>query len=357
MVEQFIGPAHFASGQALTKVLGDRPCFVSVLGEFGLTLQQISDQRASAPDKMLKKVLLDLYGKSGWNHMLRSSVYSDAEKNTKIIQSPNVTILGESTPETFFEGLDISHVAEGLIPRFSIMEYTGGRPARNRNANCPPPKDLVQKFADLVTVALTTSNNNSCCQIKMDENGMRMLDDFDVKADRIMNSSHNEVDLQLWNRAHLKALKLAGLIAVGIHPHNPIVTAEVARWAIDFVVRDVELICARFRTGNVGVGDSKQVHDLKRAIEVYFQETPAWVLREPEMARLLAQRIVPYKFLSRQLISVASFRKDKVGATHAIKRTVQNMVDSGNLVELSKQDRTAGQNFTGVVYTVGNSWS
>lgn len=356
MADGFMGPAAFASGQALVRVLSDRPCFVSVLGEFGLTLQELSDHRANSAQKMLKKVLLDLYGKSGWNRMLRASVYSDTEKNTAIVQAPNLTILGESTPETFFDGLDASHIAEGLIPRFSIMEYTGDRPTRNPHANQPPHKNLAQKFADLVTISLTTTNNGSCCQVQLDDHSLALLDDFDTRADTTMNASKMDVEMQLWNRAHLKALKLSALLAVGINPHKPIVTADLARWAIDFVVRDVELVTARFRTGNIGTGDSKQLNDLKKAVENYFSTQSTHTKKEGRFRSLWESKIVPYAYLMQRTAAVASFRLDKMGSTHALRRNVQTMIDSGMLVEISKQVLAEKYKFSGVAYGIGNHW-
>ena len=64
MIDEFIGPSAFASGQALVRVLDQHPCFVSILGEFGLTLQQLCSPNANAAQVMLKKVLLDIYAKS-----------------------------------------------------------------------------------------------------------------------------------------------------------------------------------------------------------------------------------------------------------------------------------------------------
>jgi hypothetical protein len=246
MVEQFLGPAAFASGQALIKVLNEKPCFVSVLGEFGLTLQQLSDARANSAEKMLRKVLLDLYAKSGWHSVLRSSVYSDIEKNTNLIQAPNVTILGESTPETFFDGLDASHISEGLIPRFSVIEYTGLRPPRNKHCHVTPDAELIQRFADLCAVSITTTNNNVCINVQFDDHSLRLLDEFDVRADAIMNESKVDVEAQVWNRAHLKALKLAASLAVGVNAHQPVVTNDLAQWAIAFVTRDCTLLAGRF---------------------------------------------------------------------------------------------------------------
>lgn len=356
MADQFLGPAAFASGQALVKVLNDRPCFISVLGEFGLTLQQLSDHRANSAQVMLRKVLLDLYAKSGWNRTLRSSVYSDTEKNTKIIQAPNVTILGESTPETFYDGMDTSHIAEGLIPRFSILEYNGDRPARNRSANMPPSLPLAQRFSDLIAVALTTTNNNTCCPVAIDAQGLALLDDFDTEADAIMNGSKHEAETQLWNRAHLKALKLAALLAVGVNPHQPTVTALTAQWAIDFTRRDVQCVARRFMDGDVGQGDGKQYHDLRRAIELYFENPPKAVMVDHIGRQMHADKIIPYRYLSQRTASVASFRTDKQGASAALKRAIQRMLDSGMILEIPKLQLQQKYNCSGVAYGISTSW-
>lgn len=350
MASQFLGPATFASGQALVKVLNDRPCFVSVLGEFGLTLQQLSDHRANSAQLMLRKVLLDLYAKSGWNRTLQSSVYSDIEKNTKIIQAPNVTILGESTPETFFDGLDASHIAEGLIPRFLVIEYNGDRPARNRNANVPPSPELAQRFADLIAIAMTTTNNHTCCPVQLDAEALKLLDDFDTEADRIMNSSKHDVEMQLWNRAHLKALKLAALVAVGINPHSPVVTGDAARWAIAFTRQDVEGVAKRFKDGDVGQGDSKQLHDLKRVILNYLKA--ASPIGEESLHYLHKEKLIPYRHLSHRCANIASFRADRMGATSALKRAIQTMIESGMLIEIPKQDLYKRFNYSGVAYGI-----
>lgn len=102
VADQFLGPRQFASGQAMVRLLTEKPCFVSVLGEFGLTLKQICDPRANGSQIELKRVLLELYSKSGHNSVLRQAVYSDNNKNVGLVNAPAVTLLGETTPEAFF---------------------------------------------------------------------------------------------------------------------------------------------------------------------------------------------------------------------------------------------------------------
>lgn len=356
MVDQFIGPSAFASGQALIKVLDDRPCFVSVLGEFGLTLQQLCDPRASSPQIMLKKVLLDLYSKSGWNKVLRSSVYSDTDKNTKIVQAPNVTILGESTPESFFEGLDSIHIAEGLIPRFSVIEYTGPRPPRNRNANQPPSQQLVARFSELVAVSLTTANNGTCANVQMDSIAIQLMDEFDAKADGMINAAGSDVDMQLWNRAHLKALKLAAVIAVGCNPHAPVVTPDIARWSIDFVERDVAVMTTRFQRGEVGVGDHRHEVDIRKAVENYLAMSESQRLQYKTPKSLLNQPVVPFHYLRRKLRLLSAFKNDRRGVARALEDSLKDMVKAEILRQVPPQQAMEKFGVTTELYVKGPTW-
>jgi hypothetical protein len=356
MVDQFIGPSAFASGQALIKVLDDRPCFVSVLGEFGLTLQQLCDPRASSPQIMLKKVLLDLYSKSGWNKVLRSSVYSDTDKNTKIVQAPNVTILGESTPESFFEGLDSIHIAEGLIPRFSVIEYTGPRPPRNRNANQPPSQQLVARFSELVAVSLTTANNGTCANVQMESPAIQLLDEFDAKADGMINAAGSDVDMQLWNRAHLKALKLAAVIAVGCNPHAPVVTPDIARWSIDFVERDVAVMTTRFQRGEVGVGDHRHEVDIRKAVEAYLAMSDSQRLQYKTPKSLLNQPVVPFHYLRRKLRLLSAFKNDRRGVARALEDSLKDMVKAEILRQVPPQQAMEKFGVTTELYVKGPTW-
>jgi len=332
-IDSFIGPAVFSSGQALIKMLGEKPCFVSVLGEFGLTLQQISHPRATSSEKTLKKVLLDLFNKSGKKDVLRGSVYSDTDKNTKAVQSPAVTIFGESTPESFFEGLDVSNIAEGLIPRFTIVEYTGKRPPMNDNPVSEPSMDLIKAFSNIVAQSLTLQNKLATIDVKISPEAELVLKAYCKYADKVMNSANNEVEMQLWNRAHLKALKTAAVLAVGLNYIEPIITLECANWAMRFIDQDIKSISHRFSIGDIGVGDSKQRADIKKIIATYKLDQKATSAYKviPQMQR---DYIIPLGYLSRRCLALTSFRNDRLGANRALSETIRNMVEQSMLVEI-----------------------
>lgn len=356
MADQFMGPGAYASGQALIRVLDKKPCFVSVLGEVGLTLQQLCDPRAPAATIMLKKVLLDLYSKSGWNKVLQPSVYSDQEKNTMPVRAPNVTILGESTPETFYGKLDQTHIAEGLVPRFIVLEYQGKRPPRNPNAFFAPPESLVNKVCDLITTALSCEQNNSCAPVQLDPVATQILADFDKYADSQINGTNQDIQMQLWNRAHLKALKLSALIAVGVNHHQPIVTREMAQWACQLVTDEVTVVLDRFTSGDVGTGDHKQESDLRAGIKAYLQMTADQRKGYKISDKLASEPIIPYTFLSRWCKQRTSFKEDRRGANVAIQMALDEMVKA-DVIGLMPVDQTRRLYRTSTpIYVLGQAW-
>lgn len=356
MADKFIGPAAFASGQALVKILDKEPCFVSVLGEFGLTLQQICDPQAPGPLVMLKRVLLDIYAKSGHNKMLRSSVYSDSDKNTRIVQAPNVTILGESTPETFFSGLDMSHIAEGLIPRFTIIEYDGLRPAPNPHAFHPPSPELIQEFGELVTVAVNTSQNHTCARVSISPEALAIFDRINAEADSRINQTAVDTEAELWNRAHLKAMKLAALVAVGINPHSPNVTASVAEWACGIIRKEIGDMMKRFAVGDVGSGEAKQEAEVRRLFNHFQSLSHDQRAAHRCPAALMASQVCPHAFLTVYVRRLACFKGDKRGPTRALQELLSDMVKREVLEMVPLQQLKAEFGMKSPIYYPGPAW-
>lgn len=347
--DRFLGPAHFSSGPALVKQFQERPCFMSVLGEFGHRLKAMTHPRANGAEKTLMAAMLDIYSKSGWGQMLRSSVYSDKEKNTSIVHAPALTLLGETEPDGFFAGLDEGTIASGFLPRFTVIEYKGDRPARNKNAWTAPPAELVTRVADLCATVLSMEQNATCTVVQVDAAAAKALDIFDEFADTQMRGSA-EVNRQLWNRAHLKALRLSALIAVGVNPYNATVTHAEAQWAIDLVKRDIACLLDRFAVGDVGEGDSKLLADITTVIRKYLVDPgDAWEAYH-------ARGCIPMRFLQQRSGNRSAFKNHKLGANRALKDTLASMVEAGLLVQVAKKQAEEWFKTSSLVYAIGDHW-
>ena len=237
-------------------------------------------------------------------------------------------------------------MSDGLWPRFTTLEYHGPRPPFNRDhASVVPSMHLVDWFAALSDTSLKLNAHNQALDVTYTPEAEAFLNQVDKYADDEINNSEREVIKQLWNRAHIKTLKLAALVAVGCVDFNseqqqPVITLEVAQWAYDIISRDVRSITRKFEMGEVGNNseESKQVTDLIAAVVKYVRGSYDDVKRYGPSQELHDAKVIPYQYLQRKLVALASFRHDRVGSTNAIKRTIAMLIDEGALVEVGRAD-------------------
>lgn len=348
--QTFLGPSRFASGQALNKRFQKQPCFVSILGEFGDTLKRLSGNRASSADIALLSEMKDMYHKSGADQMLRSTVHSDSEKNTADVQSPALSLLGETAPEPFFASLDESLISSGFLPRFTVIEYSGERPARNPKPLAMPPAELVTAMGNLIAGALQMQQNRTVLVAQTSPEALAELDKFDAWVDGQIRGQ-GEVVRQLWNRAHIKALRLSALVAVGVNPLDVVVAHAHAVWAVELVKRDVSILLSRFQTGNVGEGDAKLQSDLREVITKYMTEG------HKDWTDYHQQGCVTGVYLARQTASRAAFRNRQGGSNKALKDVLASMVEYGVLIQLEKKDSYNRFRSQAAVYALGEHWN
>lgn len=336
---EFIGPSELASGQALLKQVAKTPCFVSIIGEFGLKMQQLANPRASTSEIMLKKVLLDLYNKSGKLDMVGSTAHADKSKDTESVRAPNVTLMGEATPHTFYSVLDEGLITDGLLPRFLIIEYRGPRVPRNKFAkDAVPDETLVDKIADTMVFSFSLQRENEAHDVGYTADALQFLDSIDTMADSVINSTQDDALRDLWNRAHIKTLKLAALVAVGVNPVNPVIDLAAAQWAYNLVAVDILGIVQRFSAGEVGKNteESQQTRVLKKLFIDYLRKNHNEVSNYGVDKEMHADKIVPYVYLARRGLIIKEFKNDKMGAANALKRALQLLLDSGEVQEVGR---------------------
>lgn len=358
---EFIGPGEIASPQALTKFLGKVPSFVSIVGEFGMTLKMLSDPRAPAHLVGLRKAMLNLYNKSGQSSTLEASIFADSEKNSKVVQAPNYSMVGESTPETFYEVLDDTMVNDGLLPRMSIIEYTGIRvPLNEGHGKIQPDFRLVERVAQMCAHAMMLNGAHKAVDLKFTDEADAIQRRFNVICDQHMNPGKDGVPkrnviVNLWNRAHIKALKLAAVVAVGCNLYDPVIDAEMMQWAIRICVADANAMSNRFEKGEVGTHseESKQTADMRRIVKEYVTRPWSEIMKYGGSANMHSERVIPLVYVSRRLASMSHFKNDRSGATMAIKKCLQNLIDMGDLVEITPQERVKRSLGSGKSFFIG----
>ena len=338
----FIGPSNIASPQALTKFLAKKPSVVSIIGEFAIYYKNMTSVRASSHDTGLMRLLLDLYNKSGYGQSVGSHIYSDADKNTQVVQAPAFSILAESVPETFYESLNETMIISGLLPRFLIIDYKGEDVAPNKAAaTVVPTEDLITKLQTLMNVVMTSNKNGAVTYVEQSDEGRKLLDDFELYADG-KKRGQREVVKGLWTRAYMKAIRLASVVAIGINSYHPVIDEVCANWAIRLVSHDVEQMVKKFENGEVGENthEEGQLNSVVRLINRFIKEPWDKIAKTTgtKLQPLHAAKLVPYTFLQKSTAAYPMFKNDKIGATQALKRAVRTLCERGDLQPVPKQD-------------------
>ena len=352
--DKFIGPADMASGQGLLRDLSSRqpPCYVAIVGEFTLKLKQLAKPNASSAEMALLRVLLDAYNKSGSGQFIGATVYSNTANNTGRIDMPALSIIGEGTNDTFNDVVDEHMIANGLLARFNIIEYSGPRPRRNRNAPfAMPDAHMMTRLAALVKKCVSDNLANRVTVVGIEHDAEAFLDALDEYADDQINASGSPVTKHLWNRAHKKALKLSALLAVGCDHDRPVVTLEHATWARQQVERDIRRLISKFEEGDVGsaVGDAmlQQTKVLKAFNECLAKPFDQLGQIYGGTVEMHAAGIVTHKYIFNRCNNLKIFREDRRTSKFALEAAIQGLIDNGEIVRRPghQVERGCGRSF------------
>ena len=339
----FIGPSRISSPQALVKFLSKTSnSFVSILGEFADTLKRMSNDSRNPIQQDVRIAMLDLYNKSGAGDVLGSLIYSDKDKNTDAFNSPAFSVIGEATPEKFYELLSKSMIDEGLLPRCTIIEYHGNRTQLNEyHDKAVPSQQLIDRFSALCAYALQLNNGNNVITVGMDKDAEKLINEFNIKCDNEVNKG-DSIAGELWSRAHVKVLKLAASLAVGVNYIQPVINVECATWALQLITQDVLNLLGRFESGEIGVNNvqNDQATDIKKVIKKYVTGTWDDAKKYAGCSEaLFVLKVIPHSYITACCRQRASFKNDKLGPVNAITNCVKSLIDCGEIVELSPLDK------------------
>lgn len=149
-LDKLIGPGEVTSGSAIEKAVRREPCFIMPWDEIGVVLQSVNGRTASSWAQTIRKVLLELYGLS--TGIWTGKEHADPKREAATpIHCPTVSLLGMTTPTTFYKGLTEESLSDGFVARLTVIEALN-RPDRHV---APPlivtPPSLVAALKQVTT--------------------------------------------------------------------------------------------------------------------------------------------------------------------------------------------------------------
>jgi hypothetical protein len=249
-----IGPNDVSSDSAIEYVLRHQPCLVLPLDEFGMVLSA-SGKMADPYAKARRKSLLELYSSStgDWVAKVRAADAGKKDKPPKpAILYPTLSVLGTTTPSTFYNGLEGDAFTSGLMARLLVISIEKP-PAIQALEGLPEMPD--QLIADLQqALALIPSAGTLAESLKQDTTMKPRLIAAtwvdDSAKDRLMKIRYwaREIGIEddrrglIVNRAGDYTSKLATIRALSRDPSMPLVTVEDIDWAFGIVLGSIATV-------------------------------------------------------------------------------------------------------------------
>ena len=355
-IANFISFDEHASGQGLLRAVAERPSHVAVMGEFGRRLKAITT-RDEGPLATYRTYLTNLYQKSGQGSSAGGLRYSDNERNVTINGAVAFSLVGETTPGTFYESLDTTVMEDGFLSRFLTISYDGDRPVKNDNISNDLTPELLEYITQLSIHSAKLNSINQVCMVEFDEPAANILQTFDFKCDGEIRKTNDEAYRQAWNRAALKARRLAALCAIMENYVVPKGTLEMAQWAINLVQMDIDNFITKLENGEIGNDDSTRTNSIIEAINAYvyggnrYRSINGHTILIDTEKRLRKNGVITGAAIKYRCRGKPAF-KTKRGSNAEMESTLDNLVKTGVLFKMSESAALNDFGISGVCYKI-----
>lgn len=347
----FVNFSDFASGPALIKEVVAQQSMVNVAGEFGRKLKRMAQEDGrDGPLSTLRTTMTSLYQKSGPQAIVGGISYSNKDSNIASVSGVSYSMVGETTPNTFYEALTDSMMEDGFLSRFTVVEYDGPRVPLNVEAITEPSKALGDALGDLAQYCQHLIGHDKFVTVQRTDEAAQIMWSFEQECDNEINSTKDETWRQMWNRASLKVMRVAAILGVADNWMHPVIRKEHVEWALELIRRDIGIMRRRLESGDVGSGDHTRERKLLSIMEEYLAQPLSLGYKIPiEMKEI---GIIPRKFLQIRAARVTAFTAHRLGASAALDLTMRSLADSGYVMELDKAKMVEQFGFHGKCFRI-----
>jgi hypothetical protein len=294
--------------------------------------------------------MTNLYQKSGPQSIVGGITYSNKDSNIQSVSGVAYSMIGETTPKTFYTSLTESMMEDGFLSRFVIVEYVGPRPELNKEQRREPAPVVSDYLGQMANTAQAMISTGKLQPVNCAADAAQIIYDFERECDGQINSTKDESWRQMWNRASLKVMRISGLMAVGDNYMFPCIEKVHVEWALTLVRRDIAIMQRKLAEGDVGTDDSSRENKTLAVIKDYFVNGVPSGYGVP--AAMRDNGIFPQMLLQKKCQKVPAFVAHRGGSTEALKQVLRSLCDSGYIMEVDKSKMVEHYNFHGKCFRV-----
>ena len=326
---------EIVSGPGIEQVFQTTARYISYVPEFGDFFRALANPSSQEHTKTLMRGLLNSYNSAGLGGSTEGRRKAQSGDEKTYIERPCLCLAGESTPEALYGSMTSRELSTGFLQRFMLVDVSDKSWSRGENPKngAPPPKELIERLAQLARMMDEADPKHGYTVVDAEPDAGEFLRRYrDKKRLAVMRCAEGLAEKEVINRAGLKAIRVATLLAVSSDPYAPIIKMEHAKWAVNFIEMLDNAMLARFDGGEVGGGQIKQETDVLKA----FRELSKMSVKKRlalGMTKVTAQDAAacPNAILKKKVTNHPAFANDRLGAVTAFERCVESLIKSGDI--------------------------
>lgn len=266
-LENLIGPAGYTSDSAVFSALLSQPAHITIIDEIGAMLGN-SKAAGNFHKRQSLDILTQAWGQLhgslrplGYSTMTLAKRYRE-EQEQKIIRNPAITLLGMTTPKTFYQSLTEDAIEGGFLNRLIIVESHLGPQVRNRVTPQDVPESVIQ-WCQAGVLASSSAGNLSGVDlgpalpslarvVDTSEQAQILFSDYEAKCIKNIEILEDEGLAEMEGRSVEKAMRIALILAVSSNISSPVISETHAQWAIQYVAYYTQQTIESIRKNMVG---------------------------------------------------------------------------------------------------------
>lgn len=237
------GPNGYTSAPGVLSALYDKPAHVAIIDEFGAMLTS-AQARGNHHKQDALTMIMEAFGRQ--TATLRNVGYAtlglkQAQKAALDVHvaRPSLTLLGMTTPETFFDAIGAKDVASGFLNRFLIVQSRIGRKKARRNIQA----EIRSGIIEWMQATASAGESNIVQDAGPEFPPEAVIVPFSARAHELFDQYEDHIlawqeklppsGAGMLNRTREIAMRVALIVSRSLGESE--ISETAAQWAIDYV--------------------------------------------------------------------------------------------------------------------------
>jgi hypothetical protein len=240
--------SSYASDSAVFSGLHHQPQHITCTDEIGTYLANAKSEGAMhmrAALSELTKVWGNLHGTLRPKFLSTSGLSAEqaAAKNARVVRMPALTLVAMGQPEVFWPALSENSIRDGFLSRLIIIETDLGRQLTRRGTRPAIPAAPIEwikavrtsRAGNLGAIDPPADMAPTTIPVPATPEAQGVFDAYEGELLRQMNTLDAEGLANLLNRRLEQSMRVATILAVSASVERPLITGELARWAVRWI--------------------------------------------------------------------------------------------------------------------------